>query len=323
MALAALGLVKLWSPGRAAVSGPITVEANNISSFNTLGIGSTFGPFEWRGGLTLASEARNFGGLSGLMLEDNCETLLSVSDQGNWFTAKLSYQDGLLSGISEPQLAPVRDSKGQPQRNKLWADSEAIAPLGQGKVGLAFERKVRFGAYDIGKLGTAAPFAPIAHPPEIDLGPENGEVESFGLLPSGRSIAIAEKQRDDTGNTRAWIWQAKQVTHFSIARYGSYNVTDLAVLPDGKVLTVERSFTKTSLPGMAIRRFDPRDIKPGQLVTPELLLEASVPFYTIDNMEGIAVCQRDGETRVTLQSDDNFYPGIQSTMLLQFAYRPD
>ena len=54
-----------------------------------------------------------------------------------------------------------------------------------------------------------------------------------------------------------------------------------------------------------------------------MLLEASVPFYTIDNMEGIAVCERDGETRVTLQSDDNFHAGLQSTILLQFAYRPE
>ena len=42
----------------------------------------------------------------------------------------------------------------------------------------------------------------------------------------------------------------------------------------------------------------------------------------IDNMEGIAACERGGETRVTLMSDDNFNRGIQSTILLQFAYGP-
>jgi hypothetical protein len=40
----------------------------------------------------------------------------------------------------------------------------------------------------------------------------------------------------------------------------------------------------------------------------------------IDNMEAIALCEREGETRVTLMSDDNFNPTVQSTILLQFAY---
>ena len=35
-----------------------------------------------------------------------------------------------------------------------------------------------------------------------------------------------------------------------------------------------------------------------------------------------AVCQREGETRVTLLSDDNFNARVQSTILLQFAYGP-
>ena len=47
-----------------------------------------------------------------------------------------------------------------------------------------------------------------------------------------------------------------------------------------------------------------------------------MPLYTIDNMEGIAVCERNGETRVTLQSDNNFNTRLQSTLMLQFAYKP-
>ena len=37
-------------------------------------------------------------------------------------------------------------------------------------------------------------------------------------------------------------------------------------------------------------------------------------------MEAIALCERQGETRVTLMSDDNFNTSVQSTILLQFAY---
>jgi hypothetical protein len=38
-------------------------------------------------------------------------------------------------------------------------------------------------------------------------------------------------------------------------------------------------------------------------------------------MEAIALCERQGDRRVTLMSDDNFNASVQSTILLQFAYR--
>jgi hypothetical protein len=73
---------------------------------------------------------------------------------------------------------------------------------------------------------------------------------------------------------------------------------------------------------MAVRRFPAPAIASGGIVAPELLLEATAPLYVIDNMEGIAACRRGGETRVTLISDDNFNRAVQSTILLQFAYKP-
>ncbi len=299
-----------------------SVSSSAISSFHNLSSSDDFGAFTFRGGLSLESSTKDFGGLSGLVLTENCETVLAISDKGNWFTAKLTYDENILTGIAGPTLMPMLDSKGKRQRDKVWSDAEAIAPLNNGKIGIAYERRVRFGAYDVTKKGLSAPFEMIPHPPAIDRGPENGEVEAFGQLADDRYIAIAERQRDENGNTRAWIWQGNRATSFTLERYDSYNVTDLAVMPDGSVLTMERSFTRTSLPGMVIRRFSPDAVSQGGLIKPELLLEASVPLYAIDNMEGIAVCERNGETRVTLQSDNNFNTRIQSTLLLQFAYKP-
>jgi hypothetical protein len=51
-------------------------------------------------------------------------------------------------------------------------------------------------------------------------------------------------------------------------------------------------------------------------------LETRVPFYAIDNMEGLAVCERNGELRVNILSDNNFRTDLQRTLLLQFAYNP-
>jgi hypothetical protein len=319
---AGLGLFNLVSSHAPARTGHFTVSSSPIAAFGHLSSDTDFGTLSWRGGLILTSDNADFGGLSGLILSDDCTSLLSVSDEGRWFKAELGYTGGKLSGISNARMEPLRDAKGKPLRDKDWADSEAITDLGKGKVGVAFEHKVRFGSYDLGKNGFDALFKPIAHPKEVDRGPENGEVEAFGRLPSGDYIAIAERQRDKRGNLRAWIWHEAKVTSFTIERKDRYLITDLAVLANGDVLTMERNFNRSSLPGMAVRRFKPSSAKQGSLVKPETVIEATMPFYAIDNMEGIAVCERDGETRVTLQSDNNFFPNLQSTILLQFVLKP-
>ena len=321
--IAALAVLHFAGDRAPAGTAPLAITTKPIASFSNFTSTTEFGAFTWRGGLTLSSPAENFGGLSGLMVGNNCQDLLAISDRGNWFTAKLSYTDDKLSGLSAPRLERMRDAKGKPLRSGPWSDAEAVTQLQFGKIGVAFERQVHIGTYDLAAKGLAAPFAPDAYPQGIDDGPWNGEIESLGQLPSGSFIAIAERQRDASGNTKAWIWQGTKVTPFSIERYGSYNVTDLAVLPDGNVLTIERSFTSFWFPGMAIRRFSAKTIASGNTVKPELLLQASLPLYAFDNMEGIALCERSGETRVTLVSDNNFNTTLQSTMLLQFAYRPE
>ena len=200
----------------------------------------------------------------------------------------------------------------------LPADAEAVTRLANGELLVAFERLVRFGRYN----GTDARFRAVPHPKDIDESPRNAGIEAVGQLADGRLLAIAEGGFDAAGNIRAWAWKDWRTTLFTLERFGDYRVTDLAVLSDGSVLTLERRFSGTSLPGMAIRRFPASAIKPGSAIAPELLLEATTPAYIIDNMEGIAACTRDGETRVTMVSDDNFNRRIQSTILLQFAYRP-
>jgi len=298
---------------------PVNVTSEPIVSFQRFSSSGDYGSFTWSGGLTLTSENQDFGGFSGLVLGGNCEDLLAVSDRGNWLQARLLYEEDILSGMADAVVAPIRDSKGQRQKSKSWADAEAVTRLANGKIAVGFESRVRFGTYDITARGLDARFQPLRHPKDIDLGPDNGEVEALGELPDGRLIAIAERQWDAEGNIRGWAWKGSKARDFSLERYDAYQVTDLAI--DGEdVLTLERRFSAGSLPGVAVRRFAIADIASGKPVTPELLLEATAPLYVIDNMEAIALCQRQGETRVTLMSDDNFNPTVQSTILLQFAY---
>jgi hypothetical protein len=195
-----------------------------------------------------------------------------------------------------------------------------------GKVIVGFESRARAGLYDLGKDGFKARFKDLKLPKAVAKGPSNQELEAIGRFASGplagSMLAISELNKDENGDIRAWIWGGKKAFSFSIKQYEDYAITDLAILPDGDVLTVERSFSATSLPGMAVRRIKTEDIVADGAVAPTLIFSGRMPFYRIDNMEGIAVSKLNGETRVTIISDNNYRPQFQRTLLLQFALKP-
>lgn len=307
-----------------AMAEPITVTSAPLGGFQAFGTTTEFGPLSWRGGLVLASSAQHFGGFSGLTLDDDCGSLLAVSDAGYWLRADLSYEGDRLSGIAKPELAPILDAKGNPPKSKVRNDAEALASIGKGLYLVAFESYPRIGRFNLGRDGFGARFELVKSPKAMASGPANGEVESVARLSGGlwndTYLAISENNLDSAGNVRGWVWKGVKTVRFSIARRGPFMVTDAALLPDGDILILERSFE--TLPAMALARIAVADIKDGATVEQHLLYEAVAPFYSVDNMEGLAVCQRDGELRVTLISDDNFNRNLQRTLLLQFALKP-
>jgi hypothetical protein len=321
-----LALVFLASLALAAKGDPINVSTVRLSNFKSLSDAADFGPFSWRGGLELSSSDRVFGGLSGLSLSDNCTDLLAVSDKGRWFHASLGYEGNALAKVFDGEVAPMLDSAGQPPKSKARGDAEALASLGAGRYLVGFESRTRVGIYDIGGSGLKARFQLLKSPKAIVLGPSNGELESVGQLIEGRwkghYLAISEHNTDLDGNIRGWLWQSWKTVPFSIKRLEGFSITDATVLPGGDLLTLERSFGPSLQPGMAIRRIKADAIESDKLVKPQLLFSGRAPLYAIDNMEGIALCKRNGETRLTIVSDDNFNTKLQRTLLLQFAYEP-
>jgi hypothetical protein len=68
---------------------------------------------------------------------------------------------------------------------------------------------------------------------------------------------------------------------------------------------------------MLLKRVPAAEVKPGAAMEGEILLSAA--GGDIDNMEGLAVHQSpDGETRITIVSDNNFNDW-ERTLLLEFA----
>jgi hypothetical protein len=131
-------------------------------------------------------------------------------------------------------------------------------------------------------------------------------------------VAVAERAEWDEGApTRGFILTGPRKGVFSIVRSADYETTDLAFLPSGEMLLLERRFAL--LRGMAarIRRFPADAIAPGATVDGPVIFEAD-GAHQVDNLEGIALHRDpDGATIVTLISDNNFSV-LQRTLLLEF-----
>jgi hypothetical protein len=323
---AVLALMAWLAP---ASADPVAVQVEELSSFSAVPSAQSFGSLEWRGGIELSSGDDRFGGLSSLAMAADGKRFLAVSDAGFWFAANVAYEDGRLSGLSGTEIAPILDDKGRLVRAKWRNDAEALALLQPGKldgeVAVGFESRTRAGTYDLGKDGFKASFRKLPLPLEVKEGPGNRELESIGVFTSGphegRFIAISELNRTAEGGIKAWIFGGGEPLAFAIKQHEDFAITDSAFLPDGRIVTVERSYEETGVPGVAIRVFRPEEIAAGATVVPRLLMEARAPVAAVDNMEGIGVHVQDGETRLTLVSDNNYSPRFQRTLILQFALK--
>jgi hypothetical protein len=90
------------------------------------------------------------------------------------------------------------------------------------------------------------------------------------------------------------------------------------LLPSGDLLLLERKFSLLGGIGIRTRRIALASVAPGAVIDGPSIFNADLG-NEIDNMEGIdAHVTPDGETVLTLISDDNFSM-IQRNLLLQFT----
>jgi len=305
---------------------PIDAAPTGFSRF-ALGAG-TFGKLQFRGGLVLSSPDSRFGGLSGLALSAAGDGLLAISDDGWWFKADVQYEGARLAGIANAELAPILNKEGHRPSSKSRRDAEALAVDPPGVLDadayVGFESRTRIEKFSMRETERfAARPVRIASPAALAQGPRNAQLEALGRLTrdpgKGSLVAISERNLDGAGNIRGWIIDGRKNYPFSILRFEDYDITDLAILPDGSIVTLERSYSKTSLPGMAVRRFTLEVPGDGRVIRPDVLFSGRQPFYLIDNMEGIAAHRSGGEQRITIVSDDNYNRGVQRTLMFQFA----
>lgn len=299
-----------------------TVPLDTADPDSTLTAPDGSSHFAWRGGLELRSADERFGGISGLLIDADGTGLTAVTDTGYWLTARLSYDDGALSGVSDMRMAPILDEQGESVADsKRRGDAEGLTRLDDGRLAVSFERRHRVWAYDVETQGFAATARPVAVSPALAKAENNKGLEALASLPGNGLIAITEATMRAGNEILGWHVAPGGSTEISLVRLPPFDLTDMALLPDEDVLTLERRYSPIGGVGAQIRRLPAPALTTDALRQTPLdgpVLYRSSAGQSVDNMEGLAVRQdADGRVFAYLVSDDNFNP-LQRTLLFMF-----
>jgi hypothetical protein len=273
-----------------------------------------FGALLFRSGIDLTSPVSGFGGFSGLWRSADGRQIIALADNAQYLRARIETSDGRLSGLSGTVLSPLLLSSGTPLRRTRYYDTESLAVSG-GTAFVGVERNHAVIRFERAQGDALLRGVPIATPKELKNLPSNGGLEAIGVAPRSSSLAGAVVAIGEQAS--GFILTGSRQGTFEVARTNGYDVTDLAFLPDGDVLLLERRFSLLGGFGVRLRRVEASAIRPGARVDGAVIYESDAS-HQVDNMEGLAVHEEDGETILTLISDNNFN-SFQRTLLLEFA----
>jgi hypothetical protein len=310
-------------PAFAQAVSNVEVKARPIESFDPRDpTHIRYGSLEFRSGLILTSPFRGFGGLSGLRLDKKGEQFISLSDKGHWFTGRLAYRGKRLAGLADVKSAPMLDSDGKRITARGWFDSESLA-LDGSVVYVGLERVNQILRFDFSKGGIRSRGEVVPVPSGISDLPFNKGLEALVFVPKGQPlagtlIAISERGLDPSGNILGFLVGGPSPGQFAVKRSKNFDISDAVLLPSGDLLLLERKFSLLEGVGIRIRRVPFSSVVPDAVIDGPTIFDVDLG-YEIDNMEGIDVhVTEDGETVLTMVSDDNFSV-IQRTLLLQFT----
>ena len=264
------------------------------------------GALEFLGGWSLESPAQPFGGISALHVEGG--EGVAFSDSGLVFRFPLP-----------PARGPVRIERlvagpGPPQRK---TDRDVEAAVVRGRLAwIGFERVNAVWRYDrIGWRETAGSF-----PAKMEEWEANKGAEAMLRLPDARFLVFSEGEGGESDAILFHGDPALPGTPTTRLRYRppqGYRITDAALLPDGRMLLLNRRFRLLGGVAAKLTVADPGRLREGTAIEGREIA-AFRPPMSVDNFEALAVAEEGGRTILWMASDDNFNP-LQRTLLLKFA----
>ena len=205
-------------------------------------------------------------------------------------TANLDHDAaGRLTGVTNLTVQPILDADGRALpdlpgiESKIRGDAEALADDADGGLLVGFERDHRVWSY---ADPNALPVA-IELPPEVFSLSANSALESIARLPDGRLLIIAEAPVNDQTLIKGWILETDGWRPISYVARDEFEVTDIAALPDGRIIVLERWFAEPVFLQIRLRDISTDMLQAGTPIDGRVLATFSNPLL-IDNFEGLA-----------------------------------
>lgn len=273
----------------------------------------TVGALTYLGGVWLTSSQRAFGGFSSMQIVGDRFTLLSDGGHvvqfhmGKDFRPFDAHFRGLAAGPGTGWRKVDRDSESQ------------TSDPATGRVWVGFEHANAIWRYD----GWGAAEA-HAEPKVMDDWSSNGGPESMVRLRNGKFLVISETSRPpgDRAGRVGVIFSGDPTdprVRFATFAYHppeGYDPTDMAELPDGRILVLNRRVTLADLFTAKLVVIDRAAVKPGAIVSGREIATFAAPLLH-DNFEALAVVEEAGATVVWIASDDN-REWFEQSLLLKF-----
>ncbi|HEY0327207.1 MAG TPA: esterase-like activity of phytase family protein [Allosphingosinicella sp.] len=268
------------------------------------------GSLTFLAGWALTSDDRRFGSISAMAVEGDRVTAISDS--------------GILLGFPVPGRGPARvevmplpAGPGSPSR-KVDRDTEAMFVSGS-RAWLAFENRNEVWRYARPGWSAEARAAPAG----MRRWPANRGAEAMHRLADGRFLIISESLEPDSTSPALLFpgdpTQGGEPVELRFRPARDHRITDVAQLPDGRLLLLQRD---VSLLGGVTAKISVVDLAALSARRPVEGREVAhfAPPLTVDNMEALSLTREGEQTIVWLASDDNYFP-LQRTLLMKFALR--
>lgn len=279
------------------------------------------GQLTYLGGVRLRSPALAFGGFSSMVTDGRRFALLSDGGHIVRFEMDGKFHVGGLA------FGELRSGPGTGWL-KLDRDSESVtSDPATGRFWVGFEQTNEIWRYD--SRGKAeARLTPLS----MVRWAENGGPESMVRLRGGNFIVISETTQP-LDHKRRFMRQGvvfrgdptdprTPTLSFAYQPPAGYDPTDMAELPDGRLLILNRRLNlSTALFTSKLVIVERGAVREGAVVEGREIATLAKP-YLHDNFEALAVTQENGATIVWIASDDN-REWFEQSLLLKFRLEPD
>ena len=303
-ALVALALVAVAPVGlpaseaaapSAAIPSPVPAEGPRVVQMSRT---------VWRDGWT------HFGGFSGLWVSDDGSRFTVISDRGAFAEGWFERDGGEIEAARMGRRARLHGIDGT-RLEGGDVDAEGMAIDGRGRAYVSFENFHRIRRYD----DLIGPATSVPSPRDFARLQQNSGIETLALDANGTLYAVPERSGALTRPFPVYrLAGGRWDKSWTIPREGTFVPVDADFGPDGRFYLLERDFKWLGGFATRLRRFD---VTPQGFANEATLLRTH--FGELDNMEGLAAWRDpEGRTRLTLVSDDNFFP-LQQTIFVEYV----